>query len=177
VEEVEPEDLAGGRGRRGQGRDVARRGVGRQDRVGRADPVELRKGLVLELLVLRHGLDDEVAPLEVLESRRAADARERGVLRGGVELALRREPLEDLAEPAEAPLDQLGARLDEEDGEPRLGRDLDDACAHETTADNADVLDGHERLPEPAEASCARDDPAGTAARSGPSPAGTDSAR
>src|SRR5207237_9459685 len=101
------------------------RGVRRQDRVGGADPVEPRKRLVLELLVLRHGLDDQVASLEVLEERRAADARERRVLRGGVELALRDEPLEGLAEPAEAPLDERSIRLDEEHAEPRLGRDLD----------------------------------------------------
>jgi len=115
--------------------------------VGWRDPAELRERLVLELLVLRHGLDDEVAPFELLEPRRAGDAREQGVLRSGVELALRHEPLERLAEPVQAPLGQLVVRLDDGHGESRLGRDLGDARAHETAADDADVLDGHVNFP------------------------------
>ncbi|PYM36505.1 MAG: hypothetical protein DME15_03675 [Candidatus Rokuibacteriota bacterium] len=62
--------------------------------MGRADPVELREGLVLELLLLGHRLDDEVAGFQIVEARRAGDAGERLVLRLGLELALGDEPLE-----------------------------------------------------------------------------------
>src|SRR5207249_11218990 len=45
------------------------------------------------------------------------------------------------------PLGQLVVRLDDGHGERRVGRDLGDARAHATAADDADVLDGHVNFP------------------------------
>ena len=68
--------------------------------MGPADRVELRKGLVLERLVLGDGLDDEVAVLEILEVDRAADTPERVRLGLLVHPGLGDQALEALAQTA-----------------------------------------------------------------------------
>ena len=109
----------------------------------RADRVEYREGLVLEDLILGHRLHDEVRRFQVLEVGRPGDACERRVLGLRVELALHHEALERLAQSRERAPNQLVVGLDEQDLEAGLGRDLDDAGAHEPAPDDADVRDGH----------------------------------
>ena len=60
VEEVHPDDLARPPGDHRELGDRQARGVGRQDRVRRADLVQLREDLGLELHALGHGLDDQL---------------------------------------------------------------------------------------------------------------------
>ena len=144
VEEVHAEHLPRPPGGRRHRRHVARRRVGGEDRVRRTDPVELGERLVLEDLVLGHRLHDEIGGLELLQPRRARDAAQRLVLRLRLELALGHEALERLAQPLEAARDERVVGLDEQHVEAGLRRDLHDAGAHETAADHADVLDGHE---------------------------------
>ena len=114
------------------------------ERVRRADAVEPSERLVLERLVLGHGLDDEVAALEVLEARRAGDAR-RGCRPWPWPRACRGRP-----SPSSVSRSRPRPRLTSSSlastkstGEAGLGRHLHDARAHETAADDTDVLDGH----------------------------------
>jgi len=143
IEEVEADDLSRTLGGGGHGGDVARRGVRGQQRVRRADAVELGEGLVLQCLVLGHCLHDEIGGLEVFEPRGAGDPAERLVLDPRFELAFGHEAVQRLAEPVEPALDEVVVGLDEEHLEARLRGHLHDARAHETAADDADVLDRH----------------------------------
>ena len=65
VEEVHADDLAGAPGAHRQLGDRQRRGVGREDRVGPADLVQLGEHLGLELQALRDRLDHQVGVGEV----------------------------------------------------------------------------------------------------------------
>ena len=68
-EEVQADHVCGRLVTRGDLVDVERRGVGGEDRAGLADAVELGEDLLLDVHVLEHGLDDEVAVGEVLQRR------------------------------------------------------------------------------------------------------------
>jgi hypothetical protein len=46
--------------------DAERRGIGSQDRVRRADFIQLSKNLLLEVEIFRDGLDDEVSVFSCL---------------------------------------------------------------------------------------------------------------
>ena len=110
-----------------------------------ADGVQPGEGLVLEGLVLRDRLDDEIAVLEVLELDRALDPPERLVLGASLHLRLGHLRLQALADTRETLVEETLIGFDHDGGEPRLCRDLRDAGAHEPAADDADLLDGHAR--------------------------------
>jgi hypothetical protein len=65
VEEVEADDLVGAQRRFADLGDRERRGVGGEDRVARGGGVELAEDGLLDLHLLRHGLDDEVDVAEL----------------------------------------------------------------------------------------------------------------
>ena len=64
--------------------DRQRRGVGGEDRVLRADLVELAEQLALDGELLEHRLDDEIGVGQVVERRRARQPPHHGVLVGGL---------------------------------------------------------------------------------------------
>ena len=70
VEEVHADDPLGVAGGDRDLGDRQRRGVGREDRVGADDRVELAEDVLLEVEVLGHRLDDELAVGELVEARR-----------------------------------------------------------------------------------------------------------
>src|SRR5215470_10892175 len=145
IEEVQAEHLLWPLGGGGHGGDVAGGGVGSEERVRRADAVELAEGLVLHRLILGDGLDDEVAALEILQMRRAAEPAHRLVLGPRLDLRLGHQALEALLDPAQALVEEGLVCFDHDGGEARLRRHLGDAGAHEPATDHTDLLDGHAR--------------------------------
>ena len=90
-------DDAGGRlGGRGDAGDRNRRCVGGEDRVGAADAVEIAHHRFLQVELLEHRFDDDVAVGEILDRRRRLDPPKRRVLVGGRQLAARDEAIEAL---------------------------------------------------------------------------------
>ena len=136
VEEVHADDSLGvARGDRDLG-DGQRRGVRREDRVGRDDLVDPAEQLALEVQVLGHGLDDELAVGEVVEVRR-----ERHPAVEGVVLLLRHLPAGQRATRGAgqhllAVLDTLGVDLDGDHVDPVAGEHLHDARAHRPESDH-----------------------------------------
>ena len=141
VEEVHADDALGP-GRRG--RDLGhreRRGVGREDRVGPADPVELGEELALRLELLDDRLDHEVAVGERLELGRRRQPRNGRVAIGLLELALLDLAREEVPDPAGRRLAELGRHLAADRVVAGLDRELRDAAAHGAEADHADRAD------------------------------------
>jgi hypothetical protein len=116
----------------------------------RDDVRELEEQLALDLEVLEHGLDDQIAVARAVEGRRGGDPRARRLrTRRRHQLALDRLGQRGL-DRAEALLELGGSQIHEPYLEP-LGRDLlRDAGAHVAGADHGDSLDlpfgGHARL-------------------------------
>src|SRR5438270_719601 len=117
--------------------------VAGQQRVGRADPVELGEGLALDVRVFRRRFDDQIARGEVVEAGRAAQTLQRFVALGSAKLAaVNRRP--------ERPLDalttlcqKLVVDLTNDRGVAGPGAHLGDARAHQPTADDADSSNVH----------------------------------
>src|SRR6185295_11600948 len=82
------------------------RGVRGEDRFWLAGSVERAEQLALEIEVLAHGLDDQIAVREFFERRRALEIRERLLHVGGRQLALVDAALEELLDRAEALVEQ-----------------------------------------------------------------------
>ncbi len=93
VEEVHADDAVRAVGGDGDLGDRQRRGVRDQDRLGRADPVQLSEDRLLEFQVLGHRLDGEIHVVQRLESDRERDPAEQGVAVLGAQLALRHRPI------------------------------------------------------------------------------------
>ena len=132
--------LAGRRGDLGHGEG---RGVRREDRVRRDDPLELAEELALDTEILERGLDHELA-----RARSASSVDERQPPERRVLVLLRQPPLLDAArevvvDPLTRPLAELGADLAADDLEPGLQADLCDPGAHGAEADHADASDLH----------------------------------
>ncbi len=136
VEEVHADDALGVRGRDGDLGDRQRRRVRREDGVGRDDRVDLAEQLLLEVEVLRHGLDDELAGGEVTEVAREGDPGvERVVLLLG-HLAAGQRPTGAAAENGLAVLDGGGVDLDRDDVDPVAGEHLHDPRTHRPEPDH-----------------------------------------
>ncbi|KAG1386218.1 hypothetical protein G6F59_016971 [Rhizopus arrhizus] len=89
-EEVGAHEAVAARDGAGDGVDGQARGVGGEQRVGRAQGVKLGEDAALELQVFRYGFDDKVAAGGGVQAGLEADAADRGlnVVRGGdVQLA------------------------------------------------------------------------------------------
>jgi hypothetical protein len=124
----------------GQRRDRQRRGVGGEDRVLADHRLRLGDGLGLDLAVLEHRLDDEVAVLERGVVGVARDARQQRVAVGLLGAALL-----DLSSISfgewPCPCRRSPGRGRSAPRRCRPRRDIGDAGAHEAGADDADLLD------------------------------------
>src|SRR6266480_7009190 len=120
------------------------RGVRREDRARTAQPVELPPEAVLELEVLGHRLDDDVAALQVGGRRGEAEALERGFAVRGRKLALLHELGERLLDARPCAVPDL-LRYVPRHRVVASGRgDLRDPASHQTAAQHAYPLDlGH----------------------------------
>src|SRR6185295_4363778 len=124
-------------------RDGERRGVGGEDRGGRAEPVQDLVDLALGLEVLHHRLDDDVGGRELVERRGSLEPAEDLRLLLGRDLALLDALGEERLDPPEALPQEVVAHLAHHDLVSRLGTDLGDPGAHEPAANDPDSLDGH----------------------------------
>jgi hypothetical protein len=148
VEEVHADDLARPPGDHRELGDRQARGVGRQDRVRRADLVQLGEDLGLELHALGHGLDDQLGRGEVLQGRGEADPLEERVAVGRVELAPAHRAVGRLLDVATPAVQRVLADLDGGHGEARTGEHLHDAGTHGAQPHDADLVQfpGHDAL-------------------------------
>ena len=116
------------------------------------DRVEAGEDLLLEVEVLGHGLDDELALLEVGHVARELHPRvERGLVLGA-QLAAGDGPVGRVLQDAPALLDRLVGHLDRDDVDAVAGKDLHDAGTHGAESDHADLgeITSHAwSLPEP----------------------------
>ena len=113
--------------------------VGREDRVVGDDRVELGEDVLLEVEVLGHGLDDELALLEVGHVARELDAGVEGGLVLGTQLAAGDGAVGGVLQDALALLDRLVGDLDRDDVDAVACEDLDDAGTHGAESDDADL--------------------------------------
>ena len=130
VEEVEPDHAR--RTFRGDGHvdDRQRRGVGRKDGLLAEDPVEGLEDFLLQLEVLGHSLEDELAIAEVGEFGGGRDASEELIGLGLLHLAALDRPADAVLDALQPGGDGLVRYLVEDDVEPGLRTDLADAGTH-----------------------------------------------
>ena len=126
-------DLGHGEGRRVRG----------QDRIRPSQAVQLAEHLALEVELLQHGLDHEVAVGEIRELGRQAQPGQRRV-----PLSLRQAAFLDTTgeialDRRASPLTELGAHLVSDRLETSLNADLRDSGAHRAEADHAHLADLH----------------------------------
>jgi hypothetical protein len=138
VEEVHADDaLRAGR----RGRDLGHRegrGVGSEDRVGPAEPVELREEGTLGHELLHDRLDHEVTLRKHLDLRRDAETGNGRVAIFLPELALLDLAREEMTDLARCCLTELVAHLAADGVVAGLDRELRDPGAHGAEADHAD---------------------------------------
>ena len=120
-----------------------RGGVCREDRVGLRDAIELREQLALELELLEHRFDDEIAVREVGEIGGQRQASRCSVAVRLGEPALLDAPGQVPLDGAAAALRQLVAHFPADRVEPRLDADLRYPRPHRAEADDADFSDRH----------------------------------
>ena len=89
--------------------------------------------------MLGHGLDDELALLEVGHVARELHARVQGGLVLGAQLAAGDGPVGGVLQDSPALLDRLVGDLDRDDVDAVAGEDLDDAGTHGAQSDDADL--------------------------------------
>ena len=131
-------------GAAGGGRDlvhVERRGVRGQDGARLHDPVEAREDLLLEVHVLEHGLDHQVAVGEGLAVGHAVEQVHAPVDLFHRHAAAAGGALVVLADDAEAVVDPALLRLDDRHADAAVGEVHRDAAAHRAAAEDADLLD------------------------------------
>ena len=139
VEEVHADDALGRARRRGDLGDRQRRGVRREDGVGGDDQVEPAEDLLLEVELLGHGLDDELAVRERGEVRGVGDVPVQGVMGGLVDLAAVECAPGRLREEGPSPLDGLVGDVHRDDVDPVAREHLHDAGTHGAQSDDADL--------------------------------------
>ena len=122
--------------------DVEVGGVRRQDGARLGDAVELAEDLLLELHVLEHGFDDQVALGERFEVGAAAEQLHALVDLVHRDTAALRRALVVLAHDAEAALQRLLLSLDDVHRKSLAGEVHRDTATHRAGAENADALDG-----------------------------------
>ena len=121
--------------------DRERRGVGRKDGVGAADPVELGEELPLRGQLLDDRLDHEVAAGQVVEVGGEREPRDRIVARALLELSLLDLAREEVADPVARALAELGRHLAADRVDARLDAELRDPGAHRAEPDDPDAAD------------------------------------
>jgi hypothetical protein len=117
--------------------DVERRGVRREDRAGLADLVELAEDRLLQLHVLEHRFDDEVAVGEVRLLGGAGDQRHPLLDGLGGDGPPRGRPLVVPAHDAQTPIECLLVALDDGHRDADVGEVHRDAPAHRAGAEDA----------------------------------------
>jgi hypothetical protein len=124
-------------------------GVGREDRVRRADLVQRREDLGLELHPLGDRLDHELGGGQVLQRRAEPDPLEHRVPVRRVQLAAADGAAGGVLEVATPPGDRLLVDLHGGHRQARTGQDLDDAGTHGAEPDDADLVQfsGHAATP------------------------------
>lgn len=139
VEEVDPDDVVGPRGGDRQLHQRDGGGVGGEDRVRTGhDLVEDLEDLGLDLLVLDHGLDDQVTVGELAEIGGEAEAGEGGVPLLLGDLAALGGLGQGVQQPGTADLQGFAGRLGDLDVETGAGADLCDARSHLAAAHHSD---------------------------------------
>ena len=121
--------------------DVEIRRVGREDRAGFADRVELGEDLLLHVHVLENRLDDEVAIGERVQFQGRRQRAHRLPHLFGGHAALGGGRLVVLEHDARAAVERILLRLDDDDRDARRQEVHRDAAAHRPRADNADLGD------------------------------------
>src|SRR4051794_12179973 len=168
-EKVEADHLVGTIGGVADLRDRQARGVGGEDRVAGRRGIQIREHGVLDLHLLRHGLDDEVDVAELGVVGRTGDQLQRAVRLGG-RILLRELPLlhqlrdlalSDLARLFQSRVDELGVDVLEHHRDPRRRDDLGDLAAHHPRAD--DSCFEHEHAAHPSRAAVVPDAPVSVA--------------
>jgi hypothetical protein len=149
VEEVHADDALGVLRRDGDLGDRQGRGVRREDRVGGDHLVDLAEQFLLEVQVLRHGLDDELAGGEVPEVARERDPRVQRVVLLLRHLAAGQRAPGAPPENGLAVLDGRAVDLDRDDVDPVAGEHLHDPRTHRPEPDhtNSGEVTRHVRDP------------------------------
>jgi hypothetical protein len=104
--------------------------IGRQDRVGRHDDLELAEQFALGIEVLDDRLDHELRGDDVADGVHCADSLACSVCLARIELALRDQRAERVDDPSLGLLGGVDARIEELNAVPSLRCDLCDAGAH-----------------------------------------------
>ncbi len=125
--------------------DVQARSVGGEDRALLDDAVELAEHLLLDVHVLEHGFDHQVAVRQRFELQRAAQQAHALLDVLGLELAALRGGLVVLADHAEAAIERVLLRFDQRHRHADVREVHRDAAAHRAGADDADLLDRDRR--------------------------------
>ena len=120
--------------------DRQRRGVGGEDRVRLQQRLRLGVGFGLDLAVLEHRFDDEVAILQHVVVGGGADARQDGVAVGLLGAALLDQVVDHRLGVALALVGAFLIAVDQHHVDARARRDVADAGAHETGADDGEFL-------------------------------------
>ena len=144
AEEVHAEELLGALGGGGQLGDAQRGGVGDEDGLGLDQVGQLLEGLLLQLHVLDHGLDDDVDVGQVVQVGGGLQVGEPrvGLLLG--DLALGDLLVEVVLDAGHALLQGGGAVVVQDDLVAAFHRDLGQTSAHRTCAVDANSLDFHD---------------------------------
>ena len=124
-----------------------RRRVRGQDRVGRADSLELREHRVLGLELFEHRFDHDVATRELVQLGDDAEPLERRVPGGSVELPLLDLAAEEVGDALPCRLAASRVELVADRFEPRLDAQLRDPRAHRAQTDNARPCESHVAIP------------------------------
>ena len=147
---MQTHDLVRARRRRSERGDRDGRGVGREDRVGTDDTIQLAEDRDLGVAIFRRGLDDQLNVGEGRDVGRPPDPLDERVALLVMELS----PLDRTSgrsiDPVASARKQLFGRLQHDDLDPDTGEDLGDTGTHETEThhtDPVDVLGLHDLLP------------------------------
>ncbi len=138
---MQANDVAGARGHAGDLVDVQRGCVGRENGAGLHDAIEIGEYLFLDIHVLEHRLNDQVAIGEALHVERALEPGH-----ASLDLVLRKAALVGATlvvapDDSESPVERFLLGLEDADLEPSRSKIHRNAAAHRAGADNADRLD------------------------------------
>src|SRR5882724_2921006 len=141
VHEVHADDFVRPAGGGGQAGDRDRAGVGGEDGLRRARPVELGEDLLLDLQPLDHRLDHQLRLGQGLNLPRRLHSGEGGIAGRGVELALLDQPPEALADLGHAARQGVRDHVDQHHVIASLRRHLGDAVPHRPRSHHSDCPD------------------------------------
>ena len=137
----------------GQRIDRQRRGIGGEDGILAQQRLRLGIGLGLDLAILEHRFDDQIAIADGVVVRRRGDARQQCVAVGVLGAALGDEAVDHRLRMRLALVGAFLIAIDQHHVDAGLGRDVTDAGAHEAGADDGELLDlGRRNILRPARA-------------------------